>query len=405
MIWNRKRANGLIIAEVSIAFMVIFAVAALAIRNLSLYQIPLGYDYQNMWRIQSIPSGKWDTEKDGQSLLQLINAVKQMPEVETLNLLSNPTFRNWKSTYAHQDDDGNVLFYYRNHFDDSAAENFNMHLLEGRWFGPEDDNQNYDPVIVNQEFVDLYYPNEDIIGKNIQENEADEDTQGSGNGIDNTNNAEAPREIRVVGVFKYFRQFGELSPVMPYVIHRINMQALDSNFGIELKLNSNAEDSFEQRLLDMLKNIEPDFNYVLSSWANSRDSQLRQTTLPLTIFAIVATFLILMVAMGLFGVLWQNVTTRTHEIGLRRALGATANNVHLQIIGELLIVALMGIAIAFVLIVQLPMLGVFQELDWVLFWKSFLLSLVFMLVLATICAFYPGKMATRYSPSEALHYE
>ena len=42
-----------------------------------------------------------------------------------------------------------------------------------------------------------------------------------------------------------------------------------------------------------------------------------------------------MVALGLSGVVWQNVTQRTAEIGLRRAKGARIGDIHRQILGEL----------------------------------------------------------------------
>ena len=59
---------------------------------------------------------------------------------------------------------------------------------------------------------------------------------------------------------------------------------------------------------------------------------------------VVAGFLMLMVALGLTGVLWQNVTQRTREIGLRRAKGATARRIHRQILGELLVMTTLALA-------------------------------------------------------------
>ncbi|MDT0596360.1 ABC transporter permease [Glaciecola petra] len=391
MIWNRKRANGLIIAEVAIAFVVIFAVAVLSIRNYNLMQIPLGFEYDNMWRLQVMKSGAWDGSTDGETFQQIVAAVEQLPEVDNLSLLSNATFRNWTSTRSFQVDD-KFVFYYMNFFDDRAANNFDMTLLEGRWFGPQDSNQNYDAVLVNKTFVEKFYPNGDVLGKNIVKIDPDE--------IDR----EQTEQI-VVGVFDDFRQFGELVPQSPYVFFRVDAEQNKRNLGIEISLNPNVDEVFEQRLLTMLRGLAPEYSYSFTSWANSRDSQLRQTTTPLAIFGVIAAFLILMVAMGLFGVLWQNVSTRTHEIGLRRALGASASGIHRQIMSELIIVTLIGVLIAFIGLVQLPVLGVFQELDWSLFWLSFIAALVFMVSLSALCAFYPGKVATGYSPSEALHYE
>jgi putative ABC transport system permease protein len=387
MIWNRKRANCLIIAEITIAFIVVFAVAVLAIRNYNLYQIPLGYHYENMWRIQIMPTRGWDEVKDETTLLHIINSVKQQPEVEKLHLLENPTFRNWRGSSS-VDIDGQKITYFRNTFDDNAAETFGMTLNDGRWFGSQDANQNYDPVLVNQEFVKLYFHNRSVIGMNIADPESEDN-----------------REKRIVGVFQSFRQFGELSPIVPYVFSRSDRQAPGKILGIELKLSTNLDPAFEQRVLEMLKAVAPENNYSFASWESQRQSQIRQTTVPLIILAIIAGFLIIMVAMGLFGVLWQNVISRTHEIGLRRALGATAVGIHKQIIGELMIVTFIGMVIAFIGLVQLPMLGVFQELDWPLFWVSLFFAMTFMLTLAALCAYYPGKIATKHSPSQALHYE
>ena len=55
-----------------------------------------------------------------------------------------------------------------------------------------------------------------------------------------------------------------------------------------------------------------------------RSSAIEFALVPLVGVGLVAAFLMLMVALGLLGVLWQSVTQRTREIGLRRAKGAHA---------------------------------------------------------------------------------
>src|SRR6185436_20475381 len=77
---------------------------------------------------------------------------------------------------------------------------------------------------------------------------------------------------------------------------------------------------------------------------------------PLGIAALVAAFLIVMVALGLTGVLWQNVTKRTKEIGLRRATGATARQISLQIMGETWILTTLALVVGSVIVLQLPLL-------------------------------------------------
>ncbi len=386
MIWNRKRSNSLIIAEVAIAFMVVFFLAVIAIRNYTLYQIPLGYDYQNMWQVRLFTGGRWNSESDQETLKQLTTGLDQFAEVQSVNLMRTPTFEDWSWTSS-SEINGIEQIYNANSIDDGAAENLNMTLLEGRWFGPQDSGQNYTPVIINRRFADQVFPDQSPIGQNIAESNS--------------------RERRIVGVFEDFRQFGELHRLTNYVFTRYDINTpneLNINH-IQLKLLPGTTAVFEEALSKRLKGIAPNWEFNIESWDSKRKSHLRETLLPMMILGVIGSFLILMVAMGLFGVLWQNVTGRTQEIGLRRALGATANSIHWQIIAELLVVTLLGIAGAVVLLIQLPILGLFSELNWSLFWPALSVATVFMLLLSATCAFYPGKIATAYVPAEALHYE
>ena len=154
-----------------------------------------------------------------------------------------------------------------------------------------------------------------------------------------------------------------------------------------------------------LKGIVPGWSYSINNWEKHRNNHHRESMLPLTIFSVVGVFMLLMVALGLFGVLWQNVTRRTQEIGLRKAMGATKGKIYAQITGELLVVALFGMLLAILVLVQFPLLGVIPELDWTTFSLGLGSSIALMLALAMICAFYPSRVATGYTPAAALHYE
>jgi len=371
----------------------VFSIATLGIRNYNLYVEPLGFEYQNMWNVSFYDVGdKWQDERDQQQLRQLINLLKQQPEIEKVQLLENPTFRNWlrKTSY---EIDGKSIRFIRNQMDDDAPLTFGMKLLNGRWFGPQDKGQNYDPVIVNRQFAEEFFPGEDLIGRSITRNETEEDA--------------SLKEQRIVGIFENFRQQGEFYKRTPYVIYRYDITEPKGSeiHNIELKMISSTTKAYEEKLQKILKNAAPNWDFKVSYWKDIRQISLQETIIPSIGLAIIGTFLIIMVAMGLFGVLWQNVSSRTQEIGLRRALGATAKSIHIQIISELLIVTMLGITIALILLIQLPILGVFQELTWVLFWSGQAVSILFMLLLSVLCAYYPGKLATAFSPAEALHYE
>jgi len=112
-----------------------------------------------------------------------------------------------------------------------------------------------------------------------------------------------------------------------------------------------------------------------------------------------------MVALGLMGVLWQNVVQRTREIGLRRANGASRGAIHRQVVGELLLITTAAVVPAVALVLQLPVLNLFESLRGEVFVAGLLTSLGVVYLLAAVCALYPSWMAGRVQPAEALHWE
>ena len=97
---------------------------------------------------------------------------------------------------------------------------------------------------------------------------------------------------------------------------------------------------------------------------------------------------------------------RVPEIGLRRAVGATAAGIYAQILLEQVLLCLLPIAATLLLLAQLPITGALGEaLDWPLFLGAGLLAALVMVLVSVACALYPAWRASRLSPSEALHYE
>jgi putative ABC transport system permease protein len=139
-----------------------------------------------------------------------------------------------------------------------------------------------------------------------------------------------------------------------------------------------------------------------------RRDKLRQYTIPLTVFGIIAAFLLMMVALGLTGVVWQNVTQRMQEFGVRRAHGATAAGIGRQVIAELVVMTSFAVAAGLVVIAQIPLLPFPRDLTLVprpVFMMGVAAAVAAIYVVTVLCAWYPSRLATRVPPAEALHYE
>ena len=119
---------------------------------------------------------------------------------------------------------------------------------------------------------------------------------------------------------------------------------------------------------------------------------------------LVALFLMLMVAFGLSGVLWQNVTRRTGEFGLRRAVGSTAGSVRRQVLLELVLVVSLGVAIGTLLVLQVPLLGLLGFVESYVFAGALAVALFVIYGMALAAGLYPSWMATRIDPASALHH-
>ncbi len=102
--------------------------------------------------------------------------------------------------------------------------------------------------------------------------------------------------------------------------------------------------AFEEHLVNTLQAMAPDWSFGMKPTEDVRTEYLRNNYLtPLAIMGMVAGFLLLMVALGLSGVLWQNVTQRIRELGLRRAKGADRARIKRQIFMEIALMT--GIAL------------------------------------------------------------
>jgi putative ABC transport system permease protein len=173
---------------------------------------------------------------------------------------------------------------------------------------------------------------------------------------------------------------------------------------ILVKVSPDAGAASEGKIYKLMANSLKSSNIEIEHLSNKLTSYNKFTLVPLTILSIVAAFLIINVALGLFGVLWYNINKRRGEIGLRRAIGATGNAVSAQLVAEALILATFSLIIGSFFAIQFPLLNVF-DLPASVYLTALGLSIVFIYLLVLICSLYPGKQAAAIYPAIALHEE
>jgi putative ABC transport system permease protein len=263
-------------------------------------------------------------------------------------------------------------------------------LLRGRFFSEEDGPNSPLVAIINESMARRYWPNEDAIGKKFK----GQDRRGRDDDW-----------LTVIGVVGNMRSHGLERQPTPYVFEWYKQSgAIPSDLVARTKGDPakfatslrNAVRSLDQTaILSKVTTIEEQLSEQMSP-------RRFQTSL-LTLFSIIALTL---ASMGIYGVMRYTVVQRTHEIGIRMALGAQIRDVLRLVIGEGIKLALVGLLIGFGGAWALTRL-----MKNLLFGVSATDPLTFIVVaplltsVALLACWIPARRATKVDPLEALRCE
>lgn len=390
LVWNRKRANALVALEIAISFLVLFGVVSLGAYCWLNYRRPLGYSYENVWNVRigqdDVASQEWSPERI-ETNRQILLAVQNMPEVESVAGVFSPPY-SFSTSISGRTLNGRELEFHNNSVTDDYLKVMHLTLTRGRWFSREDDARHDRAVVINEKLARMLCGSDDPIGKVLTK-------------------PEEPVQDRVIGVITDFRKDGEYVASVGYAFTRARLDDPDTRMpdNLAVRVKPGTRRDFEERLTKGLQAVAPSYSFVVRPLSEMRETVLRLRRGPLIVSSLVAFFLLMMVGLGLTGVLWQNVTQRTKEIGLRRAKGATVMHIYTQILGENLVITSLGVCLGFLVAVQFPLLALLGQVSTEVYILSFAVSVVLIYSLTMLCALYPSRLASSVRPAEALHYE
>ena len=383
LIWNKKKENFLLISEVLISFMVIFAVFTMVVHNYQNYKLPRGFDYEQVW---SVSLGDLRESKDKDSVRMthenLRNALKSLPQIKELSFTSaNVPFSNsmYRTTVSYKGKEV-VTDLYRSEI--SYKDVLRMQLLSGRWFSAEDNASAKKPLIIDASGKERLFGSGEAVGKMVS--------------LDG-------QDLKVIGVVQSFKDKSDFKSPDPAIFTRIDTSNIKDVANILIRVSPGADAAFEGKVYKLIASMKSS-NLEIKHLSDLRTSKNKETTIPMIIFFIVAGFLIFNVALGIFGVLWYNINKRRGEIGLRRAIGATASSVSGQLVGEAIVLATFSLIIGSFFAIQFPLLNVF-DLPASVYLTAQFLAILFIYLLVILCALYPGKQAAAIYPAVALHEE
>jgi putative ABC transport system permease protein len=263
-------------------------------------------------------------------------------------------------------------------------------LIDGRHFGGQDTPDSTRVAIIDETIARKYWPDESPLGKRIAVDRGDD---------------HRPIFREIIGVASHVKLNGlDADSLIQIYVPYTQLPA----GGMTLMIRSDADPlglvaSVREQVLAVdgdqpLSNVRTFEEALTQSTANRRFNML--------LFAIFAGVALVLAAVGIYGVISYTVTQRTHEIGIRMALGAQQGDVLRLVMGRAMALAFAGIGAGVI-----AAYGLTRLMTGFLFGVSatdpvtFVLISAFLAAVALLASYIPAKRATRVDPMVALRYE
>ncbi|GAB3966225.1 ABC transporter permease [Spirosoma terrae] len=377
LIWNKKGSHALLIVEIWASFMVLFGLATLIVINVGNYRQPLGFSYDNVWAI-SLKSNQ-DTVEVAQKLQRAMQRLQSYPEVESVSRMSSNfpfSASQMSNGYEYGKQKVSADSYVA---DENFAKTLDMTVTLGRWYRSADSIGKYTPIVINQKTREALFTNENPLGKIID------------------------KRLKVVGVVDNFKAKGEFMTNKPAIFELLKAdQPWHDTMLIKVKPGTDAV--FEAKVVKDIAIMMNGWSVEVDYLTDSRKNQHNLVLVPVIIALIICTFLLINVALGLFGVLNLSIAKRRGEIGLRRAIGATGNGISSQFVGEIWVLATFSLLIGLLFAMQFPLLNVF-DVESGIYVTAILIAVLVIYAIVTLCALFPSRQAATIQPAVALHEE
>jgi predicted permease len=408
---QRLRA-ALVVSEVAIALVLLIG-AGLMIKSFQrLLQINMGFRTERTLTMRlTLPSTRY---KDNNQVIsfyrQLLDKIKVLPGVESAGAISqlplSGAYSSGTTAVERADSDEGLksmrgfpfIEADRRAVSSDYFRTLGIALKNGRLL-TQADNENAPPVaVVDEAFEKRFWPVSGAVGKRFvyRANDGNNIEWGQVVGVVSHVNHYGIDEVKKYGL----AQEGREEIYFPYTQRPTNQMYLAIKTNIDPLSLTNA---VRGEVLSLDPN-EP--VYEVKSMDQRASTSLAQRQLNMLLFASFSGIALILAAVGIYGVMSYSVTQRTHEIGIRMALGARQGSVLGLVVRQGMALALAGVVVGLGAAIALTRL-----MSSLLFGVSatdpltFIAISVILIGVALGASFVPARRATRVDPMILLRYE
>ena len=407
--------NALVVAEVAVSLLLLVGAGLLVKSFLKLKDSDIGFNPERVLTASvSLPEKRYaENAKIENFYSSLVRRVQAMPGVEsaglTVGLPMNGGIESGITVEGKEEQDiNNTVVAVNLAVSPDYFRTMEIPLIEGRHFTDQDREGSPYVAIVDEMLAQKFFPGESALGKRLHYG-----------GAANNN---APW-MQIVGVVKHVKHYGpdETGRVemyrpytqMPFGPPPAGQQqqgpppTLPRNLAIAVRTTGDPEaltPALRAAVLEQDRDLPIAFVRTMESIVAQQIGPQKFATWLLGVFAAVA---LLLAALGIYGVMAYSVTQRTHEIGVRMALGADRRDVLKLIVGQGMLLTLVGVAIGLLgalfvmrLVMARLLYGVTASDPLTYGGVALLLAGV-----ALLSCLIPARKATKVDPMVALRYE
>jgi predicted permease len=387
--------NALIVSEVALS-LALLATAGLMMKSfVRLERVSPGFNPDRMVTMfAALPDAKYTSDPQAVSFYeQLIERVQNLPGVQNASVANLLPLSGMNETWSiriegrpepkpGQDPDANYRTVGNSYF-----RTMQIPVLRGREFSSEDSAKGQPVVAVNEAFAARYWPGEDALGKRMK--------------------LAGPPEKEpwrtVVAVVGNIRNRLEL-PARPEMYFPLRQQV---EYTAALIVRTNVDPrSMEESVRAQVTALDRDLPvFNVSTMDDLRAVSVLPQRIGGTLMTAFAGFALVLAAIGLFGVIACAVGERTREIGIRIALGAKPREIFRLVVGQGMVLALVG------LLVGLPLaLGMGRAVAGLLYgiapndFGTFAGVAAMLAAVALAACYIPARRAMRVDPVIALRH-
>lgn len=391
---RQRFRSALVVAQVAGSLMLLI-VAALFVRSLLNVQgTDLGFDPRHVMNYSMDPHEAGYRDEAGKAFYQnLLEKIRLLPGVRSASLAATVPMGYYSFGYQVKipgRDPASIEYVGSNSVSPGYFETMQIRLLRGRDFNRADEANSPGVAIVNQAMVEKYWPNQDPLGKQFA-------------AVINSKD----RNLEIVGVAKNSHTSSVSESAGPYLYTTLEQNYLSTET-LQVRTAGMPESSAHE-VLTLVRDLAPSlpvFDVQTMSQALKTMNGLLLFQIGAVLAASMGTMGLVLAVVGMYGVLSYATALRTHEIGIRVALGAQAGEVVRMILRQGIVIVAVGLGIGILAAVGIGRLV--QNLLVHVRGTDPLTYAVVSLSLACVALFacyIPARRAAKVDPMAALRHE